>query len=216
MINSVSSKIKNFRREQWFLSILLALLITDLIILLDVNLLKQSIPFIFFTIIPGLIIVNLLKLHKLEFEKKVVLWIGLSISLLLFTGLLLNSLYPMITKPLAMAPVLVTLNIEVVLLAFLEYHRNKESFNMKDIFNFQFDSGKGLLSPVIFPFIFPVMAILGTYLMNTYENNLMILGMLFLIPAYLIVIFYLKERVNPVIYPISLWLISLGLLLMHA
>ncbi|BDZ68510.1 hypothetical protein GCM10025860_19580 [Methanobacterium ferruginis] len=44
----------------------------------------------------------------------------------------------------------------------------------------------------------------------------MILGMLFLIPAYLIVIFYLKERVNPVIYPISLWLISLGLLLMHA
>jgi len=40
--------------------------------------------------------------------------------------------------------------------------------------------------------------------------------MLFLIPAYLIVIAYLKDKIHPVTYPIALFMIGLGLILMYA
>ncbi|MDY9923100.1 DUF2206 domain-containing protein [Methanobacterium sp.] len=215
MIESTLTKIKNFNRNGWVLSILIALLVTDLIIILNLDLLKQAIPFIFFTIIPGMLIVNILRLHKMEFLKKFVLSVGLSISLLIFTGFLLNSLYPFIPKPLALEPVLIALNLEVALLALLDYHRSQQSFSMGDIFNFKLNPESGLLAPLIFPFIFPILAILGTYLMNNHQNNLILIVMLFLIPAYLVVIFYLKDRINPLTYPVSLWLIGLGLLLMH-
>ncbi|MBI5459805.1 DUF2206 domain-containing protein [Methanobacterium sp.] len=215
MIESTLTKIRNFNRNGWLLSILIALLVTDLIIILNLDLLKQAIPFIFFTIIPGMLIVNILRLHKMEFLKKFVLSVGLSISLLIFTGFLLNSLYPLIPKPLALEPVLIALNLEVVILALLDYHRSRESFSMGDIFNIKLNPESGLLAPLIFPFIFPVLAILGTYLMNNHQHNLILMVMLFLIPAYLVVIFYLKDRINPLTYPVSLWLIGLGLLLMH-
>jgi uncharacterized membrane protein len=215
MINRIKNGINNFKADQWFLLIIITLLITDLVVILNLNLLKQAIPFIFFSTVPGLLIINILGLQKLEFLKKVVLSVGISITLLMFTGLLLNSLYPLITEPLSMWPVLIAINTELVLLALLEYHKNKKSFNINEIFNFKLETKNWLLAPLIFPFIFPIMAILGTYLMNNYQNNLIIMAMLFLIPIYLIAIFYLKDRINPFTYPISLWLIGLGLLLMH-
>ncbi len=215
MITSAINKFKNFKRDQWTLLILITLLITDLVVLLNINILKQAIPFIFFTIIPGMLIINILRLNRIEFLKKFVLSVGLSISLLILTGFLLNSLYPFILKPLAVEPVLAALNIAVILLSIIDYHRSKESFSMEDIFNFKLDLGSGLLAPLLFPFIFPVLAILGTYLMNHYQNNMILMVMLFLIPAYLVVIFYFKEKINPLTYPVSLWLIGIGLLLMH-
>jgi len=60
------------------------------------------------------------------------------------------------------------------------------------------------------------MAILGTYLMNNTQNNIILLTMLFLIPIYIIVIAYLKDRIHPVTYIVSLYMIGLSLILMHS
>jgi len=215
MINRALTKINNFNRFEWLLSVLIALLVTDLIIILNLDLLKQAVPFLFFTIVPGMFIVNVLRIHDLEFLKKFVISVGLSIALLIFTGFLLNTLHPFILRPLALEPVLIALNLEVVILSLLDYRLNKESFRMRDIFNFKVDPGSGFLSPLLFPFIFPVLAVLGTYLMNSYQNNIILMVMFFLMAAYLVVIFYFKDRINPLTYPVSLWLIGLGLLLMH-
>ncbi len=52
--------------------------------------------------------------------------------------------------------------------------------------------------------------------MNTSVNNIIILSMLFLIPPYLVVVAYLKDRIHPITYPIALFMIGIGLILMHS
>ena len=209
------------------LTLIISLLVlTDICIWLKVPFLRETFSFLFFTIIPGMLIIEVLRLQRLELYKKAALWVGLSISMLLFVGFILNTLYPLIKSPLSIVPVMVSLNILVVSLAILNYHRNQGNYNFRNPFKFQIlgggkyeylpeeKVGKGLLSPLIFPFLLPILAVLGTYLMNQYENNVLLLLTLFLIPVFLIIIIYFREKINTKIYPLSLWLISLTLLLM--
>ena len=208
--------IKRFQAKEWFIITILMLFITDLVIILDLPLLRDIIPFLFFTIVPGFLIVSILKQNKIDFLIKILLSVGLSVSVLLSVGLLLNSLYPVLLKPLSLIPLLLSLNLLVLILTIFAYQRNKNDFNSSLIFNYNFKLGNKLLSPLIFPFLFPFMAVLGTYLMNTTLNNIILLSMLFLIPVYIIIIAYLRDRVHPVTYPIALFMIGLGLILMHA
>ena len=123
------NRIKNLHAKEWFIITLLMLIITDLIITLNLPLLRDIIPFLFFTIVPGFLIISILKLNKIEFLKKAVLSIGLSVSVLLGVGLLLNSFYPLLLKPLALTPVLISLNITTIILTYFAYQRNKNDFN---------------------------------------------------------------------------------------
>jgi uncharacterized membrane protein len=210
------NKINRFQAREWFIITIIMLFITDLIIILDLPLLRDLIPFLFFTVVPGFLIISILKQHKIEFMIKTLLSVGLSVSLLLAVGLFLNSLYPLILQPLSLNTVLVSLNMILIIISFYAYQRNKNDFNTSLIFNFDFKLGDKLASPLIFPLLFPFMAILGTYLMNNSLNNVLLLTMLFLIPVYVVVVAFLKERIHPATYPVALFMIGLGLILMHA
>ena len=131
------NKIRNLPTIQWFIIILSALFITDLIILLDLPFLRDLIPFLYFSIVPGFLILIILNLSRTEFITKTALSVGLSISLLMIMGLFLNSLYPILTKPLSLIPVLLSLNIIMVILTVLAYKRNKDSFKTGAIFNYR-------------------------------------------------------------------------------
>ncbi len=99
--------IKRFQAKEWFIITILMLFITDLVIILDLPLLRDIIPFLFFTIVPGFLIISILKQNKIEFLIKILLSVGLSISALLAVGLLLNSFYPVLLKPLSLTPLLI-------------------------------------------------------------------------------------------------------------
>ena len=92
--------------KEYFSILISILLLTDLVILLNIPLLRQILGFLVFTTIPGLLILYILKLNKIEFLKKFVLSVGLSVTFLMFGGLLVNSFYPLILKPLSLAPIL--------------------------------------------------------------------------------------------------------------
>jgi uncharacterized membrane protein len=208
--------IKRFQAKQWFIIIILMLFITDMIIILNLPFLRDIIPFLFFTIVPGFLIVTILRLNKIEFLTKFLLSVGLSISLLLGIGLFLNILYPILLKPLSLLPLLLSLNILVLIITYFAYQRNKDDLNTSNIFNFKFKLGDKLLAPLLFPILFPLMAVLGTYVMNTTLNNILLLTMLFLIPFYIVVVAYLRDRIHPYTYPVALFMIGMGLVLMHA
>ena len=208
--------IKRFQAKEWFIITILMLLITDMVILLNLPVLRDIIPFLFFSVIPGFLIVTILRLNKIEFLIKFLLSVGLSVSILLALGLFLNILYPILLKPLSLTPLLLTLNIFTGILAVYAYYRTKNDLNTSGIFNFDFKLGDKLLAPLIFPILFPLMAVLGTYVMNTSLNNILILTMLFLIPFYIVVVAYLKDRIHPYTYPVALFMIGMGLVLMHA
>lgn len=191
------------------------LFLTDISIIMNLPILKPVLTFLFFTLIPGILILLILKMNQVTLLKKIVLGVGLSISFLMIIGLILNSLYPLINQPLSLEPVLITLNAILLVMSGLVYHRNKKDFDMKQFFDLEIDLKGKLLSPLIFPFIFPFLAVLGTYLMNSTQNNVIILVLLLIIPLYLIAIVYFQKKIQSTTYAVALWLIGLSLLLMY-
>ena len=209
-------EIRNFDAKQYFTVLITILLLTDLVILLNVPFLRQILGFHCFTIIPGLLILHILKLNKMEFLEKFVLSVGLSVAFLIFAGLLVNSLYPFIFKPLSLVPILTSFNGILLTLAYVAYKRNKDDFDRKDVFNFELDLKDKLTSPLIFPFLLPFMAVLGAHLMNTQGNNIILLVMLFLIPAYVVAVVFSKDRISEATYPIAILTIGMALVLMFS
>lgn len=207
------NEMKDFNIKNWISTVIILLIATDLSILLNIPILKPFVSFLFFTIIPGFLIFLIFNFKKIDPLKKVLLSIGMNISFLMIIGLLLNGVYPFLTQPLSFTPVFLTLNIFVILLTAAAYWRNRNSLN--EIRGLQFDLKDKLNSPMLFPFLFPLLAVLGTYLMNSSQNNILLLLMLILIPLYLVTVVYLRDKIHPTTYPLALWMIGLSLLLMH-
>ena len=209
-------KMGDLNSKQYFLITIPILLLTDLVILLNIPFLRQILGFLVFTIVPGLLILDILKLNKIEFIKKFVLSVGLSVAFLILAGLLVNCFYPVVLKPLSLAPILISFNIILIILAFIAYKRNKDDFDINNIFNFKLDLKDKLTTPLLFPILFPFIAVFGTYLMNTKGNNTILLTMLFLIPAYAITVVILRDRTPKSTYPMAIIMMGISLLFMHA
>lgn len=204
---------RQFNLKNWILMVILLLIFTDLSIILNIPFLRQTLSFLFFTIVPGFLIFLIFPSNKINPLKKFVLSVGMSISFLMIIGLIINGLYPILIQPLSFMPVFISLNLFVIALTVLAYWRNRKALSID--LGFKFDLKGKLISPMIFPFVLPLLAILGTYLMNTTQNNILLLTMLALIPLYLVAVVYLRDKIHPFTYPLAIWLIGLSLLLMH-
>ncbi len=193
---------KSVRRD--ILYILILLILTDISIIGDIPFLRQSLPFLFFSMVPGYLLVKGLDLKPIE---KFVLSVGLSLALLMFTGFFVNSLYPLILRPLSLAPLLVSLNILMVLLL---------SIHMKRVDDARFSlegDWMSMLNPIVlYPLFLPVLTVLGSYMMDRYSNNLILLFMLLSIPVYLLTLTLERKKVHPIVYPLTLYCIGFSLL----
>ena len=119
--SSVAGGLKRLKAKHWFLALAAIVLAADISILIDLPFFRQVLGFLCFTIIPGLLVLYILKLREMGFLKKLVLSIGLSLAFLIFSALLINTLLPLIgyTKPLSTVPLLVIFNILIAILFFL-------------------------------------------------------------------------------------------------
>ena len=105
--------ILEFRAKDWVIFIIILLLLTDVLILLDIPVLRQIFGLFFLTILPGLLILQIFKLDKLELVEKLVLSVGLSISFLMLFGVLVNIFLLNLgnTEPLSTISILTSFNI---------------------------------------------------------------------------------------------------------
>lgn len=205
-----------FETLKWLIIAIITLLIVDVTVITNITFLRPAVVILYLSIIPGYLILQILKLDKISFIKKSLLSVGASLSFTMIFGLFLNSLFPIILKPLSLTSLLISFNMSILALITLAFKGNREGFIPKRILNIKTDFKNRYKSVLLFPTLFPLMAILGTYLMNTYENNGMILLMLFLIPFYIVLLTYLNDnRLSSLTYPFAVWMISLSLLLMH-
>ena len=205
---------KSLDVKKFFFFILVFLIATDLAILLNIPFLRQTLGFLFLTILPGLLILQILKLNKIGFTEKFVLSVGLSISFLMFFGLLINNLSLSIgyEKPLATISLLISFNIAIIALAIISHRIKKETiFSLPDL-NLT-TSEKAFL---IVPILFPALSIFGMYVMNTTDNNILLMSLLFLIPIYVVLVCFFNHKFSKRLYPIVIFLISISLLLLLA
>lgn len=211
----MQDRIKNIGIKGYFSILAVLLVLTNITILLDIPFLRQILGFTFFTIFPGILIIHVLKLNKISFLEQFVLSVGLSITFMIFGGLLINSFYPIVPRPLSLIPLLASFDIILFVLMFIAYKRNEYDFHIRNVFNCDFNLNGKLTSPLIFPIVFPFMAIYGTYLMNTLGNNIILVTMLLLIPIYIITIVLLGNKIHGATYPFAILMIVMGLVLMR-
>ena len=202
-----------FETKEWFVFIISILLLTDLAILFNIPFLRQILGFLFLTLLPGFLILKILKLNKIGFTEKIVLSVGLSIAFLMFFGLLINNLSLSIgyKTPLATISLLITFNLVFIILAITGYKINKDTIFSIPNLNL-ITSEKAFL---IIPIFFPVLSIYGMHLMNTTDNNIILMFLYLLIPAYIIFVCFYNQKFPKRLYPVVIFSISVSLLLLY-
>lgn len=150
---------------------------------------------------------------KIKNTLKIILSVVLSISLVFLIGILTNifSYLPSYINPLSLTSIIMAYNIFVPLLLLVSYLRNK---NKSFEFNLKIEENQLLY--YLIPLFFPILTIMGTLLMNKWNINIINLLVLLLIPLYVIFISLSRSKISNKVYPYSLFLIGLSLLLMYA
>jgi len=175
---------------------------------LQIPILRQLIGFIYLTFIPGILILRILKLHKLGNIETLLYTVGLSIAFLMFTGLFMNTVYPLfgITGPISITPLIITISVVVLALCVLSYVRDK------DFSEPSFIDVKDLLSPpALFLCLIPFLAVFGTYLVNFHHNNILLMFLIVII-AIIAVLIAFDRFIPKNLYPVAVFVIAISLL----
>ncbi len=202
-------------KNKLFLGILLFLLIINILVGFDINqfYIRAILSFIFLITIPGLLIMLVLKIRELGFWEYLVYVVGLSISFIMFGGLAINWILPWLNitdKPLATFSILICFNIFLVGFWVVAWIRNK---NLKPLkINFpKLDLTNRIF--FIVPMLFPILSILGAFLLNNHGTNILTMILLGAIAVYILLLVIFSDKLNPNIYPWAILMISLALLL---
>ena len=210
----MNKSLKRFGAKQYFTILVSILLLVDIVILLNIPFLRQIFGFLFLTLLLGLLILQILKLNKIGPTEKFVLSVGLSIPFLMFFGLLLNNLSLSLgyETPLATIPLLISFNLAFIILAATGSKVNKNQIFSLPNLNLSTSEKAFLIVPVVFP----ALSIFGMHVMNTTDNNIILMFLLFLIPIYVVSVCLFNNKFPKRLYPIVILLISISLLLLMA
>ncbi len=166
----------------------------------DTPVLRQVLSIIFLTFLPGWLIIHILRLNSLSQTAKFVLSVGLSVAFVMFTGLLINTLYPLLgyNTPLDMPSVIVSFSVILLGMAVIAWFRNRGEFSLNLASLKLTTKEKAYL---LVPALFPLISIVGMEIMNTTDDNAMLMALLFAIPGYVIFLAIRRSDVPERAYP---------------
>ena len=175
---------------------------------LQIPILRQFIGFIYLSFVPGILILRILKLHKLGNIETLLYTVGLSLAILMFTGFFMNMFYPFlgISGPISLVPLIVTISVVVLVLCILCYVRDKDFSDPSFI-----DVGGVLSPPVLFLCLIPFLSILGTYLVNIHHTNILLMLMIVVI-ALVVLLISFDKFIPKNLYPLAIWVMSISLI----
>jgi len=186
-------------------------LVTNLTVLFDVPVLREVSSFVFLTLLPGMLLVQLLNLRGGFVGKFVLSW-GLSLTFIMFYTLFLNSILPQIgdATPLVSVTLLISYDLVLVLLGVLYYitgNVDTVQFSLGEV-----NSSNAYL--YIAPLFFPLLSVFGSYAMRAANLNAISIALLFLIGFYIVYVFSLKDKCPKSVYPVLIFSIGLSILLL--
>ena len=170
---------------------------------------NDIITLLYLALVPGAIILRVLRLHRLGNTFTTLLSVGLSILSVILVGLFMNQIYPLvgITRPIETIPLLVTLTVFNLILLFIAYKRDRNAYyvsssklSMELLTSNQF----------IILCIMPLVAIIGAYVLQYYESN--IIQILLLIFICLIVLAMAWGYLKKEYYHIAIFAIAISIL----
>lgn len=204
-----------FEKRHWYLyGFFIFLISSDVVIIWNIPIFQQVLGFLFLFLIPGILVLQILKHEIFNIIEKFVLIIGTSIVFVLIFGILLNNISLLFNywTPLSQNHILIFLNIAYITMMVIGYQiKNSPLFELNRIY--LECSEKAFLVPLI---LFPALSLIGMYFFNTYENNTIIIILLLSIPIYLISTVVFNRKFSSRLYPIALLSIGSSLMLLYA
>lgn len=201
------------------LSLLLAMLgLVGLALLgFDIPGLRQLSGFLFLTFIPGILILRILRIHNIGIIESLLYSVGLSLAFAMATGVVANFALPPlgISHPIALAPLTATSTAFFLILCFLAYKRDKD-FHLANLL--PEDNEKTVkpsfwskFNPYMLAILLPLLAILGTSLVNAYQNNTLLLILIFVV-ILIIGLVAFNKFIPPRVYPFMIFMMALALI----
>jgi uncharacterized membrane protein len=154
----------------------------------------------------------MLKIRKIGFWEYLVYTIGLSIAFLMFGGLAVNWILPWLRitdNPLSLTPLTISFATIISIFVLIAYRFNK-NISLKIRLPKVNRVNKTFFAV---PIIFPILSILGAITLNNGGHNYLTMIMLSGIAIYVLIAVLLKDKINENIYPWSIFMISISLLL---
>ena len=199
-------QIKNWKSGELLIFVLAIQVITTISVILDIPVARQVISFLYLTLVPGMIILKVLKLRDFDLAEAALLSVGLSVAFLMFIGLLINELYPLIgiSKPLSLEPLMITINFVLILLCFIVCFRDKASnISIKSL----------NVSPLILLLLFlPLVGFFGILQVNNSEGIFLLLLTILTVCGLVSLCVISKKLFPSRFYPLVLFVIMIALL----
>lgn len=213
---------KIIRMDEWNLKQFLIVMISIQLMmwgLIGLDLLNYHIPvirqligFIYLTFIPGIIFVRILKLRTTGAIDVLLYSVGSSIAVTMFAGALINFIYTIfnVPEPISLTSLTAMLSIIILAMCFIcykvdapicDYIGKNVNADLKDI----------QAIPLIALSIIPIICIVGAYLVNFYNSNLLLMLLIIMI-SLVIFLMIIKSKSVSTLYPLVIFIISFSLL----
>ena len=166
----------------------------------------------FLLFIPGLMTVIAMKLKNIDVEEKILVTVGVSLSFLMFGGLLLNILYPIFGAPTPLSKLALLSLVDIyVLITSLLISRRYTTFN----FSIKRTPFRFIVVSLI-PLVLVLQAYIGASVLNNMGSNSVALSLLGEIGIYFFCLTYFRKKVPAWLIPWSIFWISYALILMSS
>lgn len=166
------------------------------------------ISFIFLTFVPGSLIIYLLQIDDLSFTEFMLYSIGMSITLLISLGFIVNLIgFFLEDNIFSLIPLVFIIVTSTLILWGVCYFKCKdklyEPFETKNFVTY-------LNKKSIFFMLLPFLAIIGSFLMNYYNNNILLLILIVLVSFIFLLVAF--DKIEKKLFPFAIFTISLSLL----
>ncbi len=145
---------------------------------LDAGILRALVGFIYLSYVPGIVVLRALRLHGLGNIKTLLFAVGLSLSIVMLIGLLLNTIFDALSLggPISAGPVIAGTSLFVIGSSAVAYLRDSDYAEPRYL-----DLREIVSPPALLLFLLPVLVILGVYEWDYFESNFLLMASIFLI-----------------------------------
>lgn len=180
-------------------------------VFLDVPILRQCVGFVFLTFLPGFVILRALDMKTCSVAVELSLSVSLSVAFVMFIGLLVNTLYPLlgISAPLSTLPLMVTTSALTLAIFIFSQIRGIgiNSNKYSQLFHSEIDTKGAILSGVSISLL--SLSIVGAL----YHSVFLLVSAIAGTAAIFATSIFLYKRVPSCHYTFALFVVSLSLLL---
>lgn len=174
----------------------------------DLPLIRQTVGIAYLTFIPGIVMLKLLKLDRLNTVESILFAVGFSVAFLMIAGLIINSFGSSfgLSMPLSTLPLSLFMNTLILIGAAVTQFTGHPTIP-------QDTANKNAVSPLALFLVFlPILSIIGTYFVNTNGNSSILMLMIIIISLLFTAIAFFERPALGKIYPVAIFMIALALL----